>query len=60
MYTFNFTLRQELYIKELETKGVVTALTVVDSGTMYRVRYFYSGEPKETYFYDWELSEKKP
>ena len=52
-----YKLLDVVYITALETKGVVTAISLTDSGISYRTRYFYSGKAEEVFFYDFEIQE---
>jgi hypothetical protein len=36
-------------------EGVVLAIYYSDIGMQYRVRYFYNGDPKDTYLFDREI-----
>lgn len=52
-----YKLLDIVYITELETKGVITAITLTDSGISYRTRYFYNGKAEEVFFYEFEIHE---
>jgi hypothetical protein len=55
-----FSIEQEVTIKQIPEKpGVVTAVFLDGGSTQYKVRYFYEGDPKEVYFYAWELEESQ-
>lgn len=53
---FDFSLGETVYITELKSIGRVIALYVSETGLQYRVRYFYNGEAKDTYFYPDEIA----
>ena len=52
---FCHDLNDMVRITELEVKGRVTGLYVCDTGTQYRVRYFYGGVARHEYFYQDEI-----
>lgn len=43
----------EIILKDLQ--GIIMNIWVGDSGAQYKVRYFWQGDVKEVYFYEWEL-----
>lgn len=51
----SFELGQKVIVKELERPGVVTSILAVPGSVTYQVRYFWDGEAKEVYLYDWEI-----
>lgn len=54
---FKYRIAQQIKIKELKIIGIVLALFVADTGIQYSVRYFWNGEAKTVYFFDFELEE---
>jgi len=38
-----------------DISGVITLISIEDTGIQYKVRYFWEGKPQEIYFYEWEL-----
>jgi hypothetical protein len=53
--TIHYAVTERVKIKELDRPGVVIGVFMDGSKIQYRVRYFYQGEAKEVYFYDWEI-----
>lgn len=56
---YAFELGQSVMIKELEWRGVVTALWTSRRGNEIQVRYFMGGKAEEVYFFEHELEEIK-
>ena len=52
---FQYNIKDKVKIKELDWKGIVTELCVLESGIKYGVRFFYNGDVKSSYFYENEL-----
>lgn len=48
---FEYDLKQEVAIKDLNVKGYVVAYYYGDTGIQYRVAYFLKGESTTTYLY---------
>ena len=42
-------------IKPLEIKGVIVGIYITTKGTEYQVRYYWNGEQKTEYFFDFEI-----
>lgn len=38
-----------------DISGIITLISIEDSGVQYKVRYFWEAKPQEIYFYEWEL-----
>lgn len=55
-YEFARDIGQEVQLKALEQKGRVDALLVDSSGCQYRIIYWFNGERRSTWVYEWELS----
>lgn len=55
IYDFKFKLHCMVKIIALGTEGVIVSIYIVDKAIQYQVRYFWQGEAKEVYFYEWEL-----
>jgi hypothetical protein len=54
----DFGLQAEVIIKSIPGKeGVIIGIHLDGEGLQYKVRYFCDGDPKEVYFYAWELEE---
>ena len=51
-----FELGQRVRIVELECTGRVMSIWIGEVGTQFKVRYFWSGEAKEVYFFADELN----
>lgn len=51
-----FLPKDRVYIPELDLEGVVTGVHLSIGGTEYKVRYYDSLTPQETYFYDFEVT----
>jgi hypothetical protein len=58
-YECKFDIAQTVRIPELDTKGKILNIWIVERGISYEVRYFHSGEAKSVYFYENELEEIK-
>lgn len=48
-------INKECKIKPLELKGIIIALYITKKGVEYQVRYYWNGEQKTEYFFDWEI-----
>jgi hypothetical protein len=58
--TFDYSIKQPVYIVPLECNGIVTSIWISDGGVIqYEVRHFIKGEVKKIYFYTEDLSEAK-
>jgi hypothetical protein len=42
-------------IKPLEIKGIIVGIYITTKGTEYQVRYYWNGEQKTEYFFDFEI-----
>ncbi len=52
-----FTIGVQVMIRELKLEGTVLSVWITPRGTQYEIRYFYNGDAKTVYFYEWELKE---
>ena len=52
---FEYAMRSEVRIKNLDTKGIVVGFYIGDNGIQYQVAYFLNGERKVQYLYLEEL-----
>lgn len=50
-----FAIAQKVKVKELNRPGVVISIHITKGGPRYEVRYFWDGEAKQVYFFDWEI-----
>jgi len=50
-----FNLHDKVKILALDIEGIIISIWIADKATQYQVRYFWQGEAKEVYFYEWEL-----
>jgi hypothetical protein len=50
-----FKLKDKVKIIDLDWKGIIIAIFISDLGVQYKVRYFYTGDAKEVYFFEEEL-----
>lgn len=53
-----FVVMQRVGIRELKMDGIILALFLNEAGWQYNVRYFWNGEAKTVYFFDWELDSR--
>lgn len=53
--TLPFEIGQKVTIIELDRPGVIISIHITTGGPKYETRYFWNGEAKEVYFFDWEL-----
>jgi len=53
-----YWINDQVTIIELERPGVVVGAIMDRTGLRYDVRYFWDGNAKFCYFYDWELKAK--
>ena len=60
MNELKFQLLDKVLIIPLENKeGQIINIWLSNSDIQYKVRYFLYEEPKEIYFYEWELTDKE-
>lgn len=51
-------INTECKIKPLEDlKGTIIGIYINRKGTEYQVRYYFNGEQKTDYFFDWEIKQ---
>jgi hypothetical protein len=62
MLELKFNILDKVEIIPLNNKeGTVISMWITEKEAQYKIRYFTGDEPKEIYYYDWELknSEEK-
>ena len=54
--TFEYKIRQQVWITELARPGLVVGLYYGETGQQYQISYFHDGEKQTTYFYHEQIS----
>ena len=54
---FKYDIGDKVKVKDITVNGRVTGLLKDDEGIQYRVAYWYNGERKSTWMFDWEIEE---
>lgn len=55
-FPLTFVVGQNVTVNELGRPGVIISIHITASGPKYETRYFWNGEAKEVYFFDWEIT----
>ena len=54
---FRYDISDKVKVKDITVNGRVTGLLKDDDGLQYRIVYWYNGERKSTWMFDWEIEE---
>jgi len=54
--SIKYNIDEKVNITELERKGRILSIWITPKGVKYEVRYFDDAQPKETYFFEDEIS----
>jgi len=56
---YKFNIHDRVLLIDLETYGTVDSLTTDINGSMYRVVFWYNGDRKSVWVYDYEIKHVK-